>query len=87
MTCIRQPQGPLGAPHHWPRTLGSQSHPFGFSTHVLLISSFPTVLMLPSLPSEFLALITLVTGSSLSPPINASGPAALVHQPVCSLRP
>ena len=78
MTCVRQPQGPLGAPHHWPRTLGSQSHPFGFSTHVLLISSFPTVLLLPSLPSD---------GSSLSPPINVSGPPAPLHQPVCSLRP
>lgn len=83
---IRQPQGPLGTTHHWPKTLVSQSHPSGFSTHVLLISAFPTVLLLPGLLYQCLALITKF---SFSPPINVSAhpPAASPHQPVCSLRP
>lgn len=86
MMGIRQPQGPLGTAHHWPKTLASQSHPSGFSTHVLLISSFPTVLLLPSLLSQCL---TLITKFSFSPPIDVSAhpAAASPHQPVCSLRP
>ena len=64
---IRQPQGPLGTAHHWPKTLASQSHPSGFSTHVLLISSFPTVLVLPSLLSQGLALPSMFLPTPLPP--------------------
>ena len=79
---IRQPQSLLGTAHHWPKTLESQSHPFRFSTYVLLISSFPTVPLLPSLLSQ-------ITKFPFSPPIDvyAHPPAASPHQPVCSLRP
>lgn len=87
MMGIRQPQSLLGTAHHWLKTLASQSHPFGFSTHVLLICSFPTVPLLPSLLSQCL---TLITKFPFSPPIDVSAhptPAASPHQPVCSLRP
>lgn len=82
--------GSLGAhlsaphPHPWPRTSETHSHPFTFLPCVLLITSFPTVLLLPSLLSTFL---TFTARSPLSPPISVSGPSAQPHQPLCSLPP